>query len=82
MAEYFYTLDLGQTYGSKLERLAGQASFEDVEAFAAIILCHALDALEEWEHEEDASLAKRLKIETALPSIPSNQKEIDDDIPF
>lgn len=49
MAEYFYTLDLGPTYGPKLEALAALASYEDVEAFAAMILCHALDAMEGHE---------------------------------
>lgn len=46
MIEYFYTLDLGQRYGSKLEELAAQASYEDVEAFAAMILCRMLDQLD------------------------------------
>lgn len=82
MTENLYTLDLGQTYGPKLERLARQASFEDVEEFAAIILCHALDALEAGEREEDAALAAQLRNETVLPSAPGNQKEMDDDIRF
>jgi len=82
MVEYFYTLDLGQTYGPKLERLAGQACFEDVEEFAAIILCHALDALEEREREEDGILAAQLRNKAAPPSSQDNQREMDDDIPF
>jgi len=47
MSEYFYTLDLGEIYGPKLELLAEQASEEDREAFAAIILAYALDRIED-----------------------------------
>jgi hypothetical protein len=47
MSEYFYTLDLGEIYGPKLELLAEQASEEDREAFAAMILAYALDRIED-----------------------------------
>jgi len=53
MDEYFYSLDLGPSFGPKLEALAAQASYEDVEAFAAMILCHALGALEAFEADFD-----------------------------
>ena len=74
MAEYFYTLDLGQPYGPKLEELAAQASYDDVEVFAAMLLRFALDWLEQdladaaaWEEAE-----KR--------SVPGH--DLDDGIPF
>jgi len=47
MSEYFYTLDLGEIYGPKLELLAEQASEEDREAFAAMILTYAIDRIED-----------------------------------
>jgi len=43
--EYLYTLDLGETYGRKLEQLAAMASYDDVEAFAAMLLRDAIDRL-------------------------------------
>ncbi|WPZ14618.1 hypothetical protein T8J41_01975 [Nitratireductor rhodophyticola] len=49
MDDYFYTLNLGPSYGPKLEALAAQASFDDVEAFAAVLLSHAVDAFEAFE---------------------------------
>lgn len=56
MDEYFYTLDLGPSYGPKLEALAAQASFDDVEAFAAMLLSHAVDAFEAFEADLDAEI--------------------------
>lgn len=53
MDEYFYTLDLGPSFGPKLEALAALASYEDVEAFAAMLLCHAVDAFEAFEADFD-----------------------------
>jgi len=56
MDEYFYTLDLGTVYGRKLEALAAQASYEDVEAFGALLLRHAVDAFEAFETDFEAEI--------------------------
>jgi hypothetical protein len=56
MDDYFYTLDLGPSYGPKLEALAAQASFDDVEAFAAVLLSHAVDAFEAFEADFEAEI--------------------------
>lgn len=60
MREYFYTVDLGETFGPKLERLAEQASYDDREAFAAMALAHALAHWEEHDRHEDEALSQRL----------------------
>jgi hypothetical protein len=80
MTEYFYTLDLGETYGEKLQLMAVHASFDDIEGFAAMILRHALDVME---------LERQIEIEMTKISIAKYefQKSIsgtgtDDDIPF
>lgn len=49
MTEYFYTVQLGDYFGAKLEALAARASYDDVEAFAALLLC---DAITLTEHQE------------------------------
>ncbi|MCT8970801.1 hypothetical protein [Microbaculum marinisediminis] len=78
MIEYFYTLDLGKTYGPKLEKMAAQASFEDVEAFAAMALCHALDLMEAREQADNAYEALRdLGGEKTVPD-----GDFNDGIPF
>ena len=56
---YFVTLDLGQLHGPKLERLAAQESFDDVEAFAAMLLRHAID-LEVKRLQPDKELGEAL----------------------
>ena len=56
MDEYFYTLHLGPSYGPKLEALAAQASYEDVEAFGAFLLRHAVDAFEAFEADLEAEI--------------------------
>ena len=60
MREYFYTVDLGETFGPKLERLAEQASYDDREAFAAMVLSHALTQWEEHDRLADEALSQRL----------------------
>lgn len=60
MSGYFYTIDLGETYGPKLERLADQASYDDREAFAAMVLSHALMHWEDHDKNEDEALSQRL----------------------
>lgn len=60
MSGYFYTIDLGKTFGPKLERLAEQASYDDREAFAAMILAHAIAQWEAHDQTEDEALSQRL----------------------
>ena len=60
MSGYFYTINLGKTFGLKLERLAEQASYDDREAFAAMVLSHALIQWEERERLEDEAQSQRL----------------------
>ena len=79
MIEYFYPLDLGHTYGPKLEQLAAEASFDDVEAFAALLLIHTLDRA---EHERADGVASRsCPNDEKLPDSHPG-KDLDDDIPF
>ena len=84
MAEYFYTINLGETYGRKLERLAERASYHDLEEFAAMTLAHAIDQWEEHERGQDEALAVRLDqscfFDAGLMRDPLLVKE--DDIPF
>jgi len=70
MIEYFYTLDIGQTYGPVLEELAALAGFDDVEEFAALILCHALEGVKNDMETEDLEVG----------DTPFSKE--DDDIPF
>lgn len=49
--EYFYTVDLGELHGRKMERLAEKAGFDDVEAFAALLLAYAVDQAGAWDRE-------------------------------
>ena len=60
MSGYFYTIDLGETFGPKLERLAERASHDDREAFAAMMLAHAIAQWEEHDQNEDEALSQRL----------------------
>lgn len=60
MSGYFYTVDLGETFGPKLERLAEHAAYDDREAFAAMVLAHALTQWEEHDRLEDEALSQRL----------------------
>ena len=80
MEEYFYTLDMGSTYGPKLEALAKKASFDDVEAFAAMILAHALDDMVRRDLEEDQ--AERPDAGIGGDGWRSSGQEMDDDIPL
>jgi hypothetical protein len=91
MSEYFYTLDLGEIYGPKLELLADKASQEDREAFAAIILAHAIDRI-----EDSIDVLLEILNHEALEEAPSDLEQIkewrknnrplgadlDDEIPF
>lgn len=74
MAEYFYTVDLGQTYGPKLQKLAAETSCEDVEAFAAMLLCRAVD----WLEQDLADAAAWEEAEKEF--LPGH--DLDDGIPF
>jgi len=49
--DYLYTVDLGPTFGPRLERLAAMAAETDVEAFAALLLRGAIAELEQGEAE-------------------------------
>ncbi len=60
MTGYFYTVELGETYGPKLERLAERASYDDREEFAAMVLAHAIANWEEYDRHEDEALSQRL----------------------
>ncbi|MEO1537898.1 MAG: hypothetical protein AAFR73_09220 [Pseudomonadota bacterium] len=80
MTEYFYTLDMGSIYGPTLEALAEKASFDDVEAFAAMILAHALDDMVQRDLEVDQ--AEQPNDEYHGSGCRSSGQELDDDIPF
>lgn len=60
MSSYFYTIDLGKTFGPKLERFAERASYDDREAFAAMVLAHAIEQWDEHDQNEDEALSQRL----------------------
>jgi|AntRauTorckE6833_2_1112554.scaffolds.fasta_scaffold131273_1 2-phospho-L-lactate guanylyltransferase (CobY/MobA/RfbA family) len=91
MSEYFYTLDLGEIYGPKLELLAEQASQEDREAFAANMLAYAIDRI-----EDSIDVLLEILNHEALEEAPSDLEQIkewrknnrplgadlDDEIPF
>lgn len=84
MTGYFYTIELGETYGPKFERLAERASYEDREEFAAMVLAHAVDRLEEQDRQDDEALHERLAqtcfFEAGL--MPDPELFDDDEIPF
>ena len=84
MSAYFYTIDLGQTFGAKLEKLAEQASYDDREAFAAMLLAHAIEQWEEHDWRENEALSERLAqpcfFEAGLMREPTLFAE--DEIPF
>lgn len=61
MTGFFYTIDLGETFGPKLERLAERASYDDREDFAAMVLAHAIEHWEEHERLEDECLSQKLR---------------------
>ena len=85
MVEYFYTVDLGPVFGPRLQKLAAQPGEDtDVEAYAAMLLCAAI---------EIAEISDGIEVETALKSIAKDGErylqrlrqgeECDDDgIPF
>ena len=80
MAEYFYTLDLGEKYGAKLQALAVQASFDDIEAFAAMILADALDSMESCAPAAGAS--GKPPSDCRTDGGFEGGQDMDDDIPF
>lgn len=80
MTEYFFTLDMGAIYGPKLEALAAQASFDDVEEFAAMILAHALDDMVRRDLEEDQADVPDVEYRDGGWRISG--QEMDDDIPL
>jgi hypothetical protein len=91
MSEYFYTLDLGEIYGPKLELLAEQASEEDREAFAAIILAYAIDRIEDsidaWQEilNDEALYEPPMDWERIWEWRKNNRPlgaDLDDEIPF
>jgi len=71
MSEYFYTLDLGEIYGPKLELLAEQASQEDREAFAANMLAYAIDRI-----EDSIDVLLEILNHEALEEAPSDLEQI------
>ncbi|MDJ1008637.1 MAG: hypothetical protein QNJ13_12525 [Paracoccaceae bacterium] len=87
MPEYFYTLDLGQTYGPKLEQHAAQARFDDIQAFAEMILCHALDLMERLDAAQNIDRDDDWEAEVLARPVPENpgserDTDFDDGIPF
>ena len=80
MDEHFYTPELGPIYGPKLEALADEAGFDDVEEFAAMLLRRAIDSLESSNEAELQSYRKLA--ETACECGSQEYGNIDDDIPF
>jgi len=84
MSGYLYTIDLGETFGPKLERLAERASYDDREDFAAMVLAHAIAQWEEHDRQEDEALSQRLAqpcfFEADLMRDPTLLDE--DEIPF
>lgn len=79
MTEYFYTIELNQYFGRKLEALAAKASSEDVEAFAASILIYAIATLEAEERQEKQALRA---LTEAMPPGLRTGGNVDDDIPY
>ncbi|MFN4202411.1 MAG: hypothetical protein ACK4GM_05095 [Tabrizicola sp.] len=77
MDKYFYTLELCDVCGELLERLADHASYDDVEAFAAMVLCHGLRVL-----EEDFRRSEQLATERARNPNYDPYDGLDDEIPF
>lgn len=78
--EYYFTIDLGRTYGPKLVEAALDAGAEDIERFAALVLCTTLDRLEvERKERSDRLLEEFEKIEIPDWNLGS---DLDDGIPF
>lgn len=94
MAEHFYTLDLGKTYGRKLHRLAAFHAQDDLEDFAAALLRGALDRMEMQVNVEIYSLfEEEIEILQAIykarnmavskkPQHTNSDNPYDDGIPF
>lgn len=80
MTEYFYTVDLGKIYGPKLQALAVRYCRDDVEEFAAVLLCEAVDYVEKLCQIEDAEINEL--IDSGSFREPETQGDEDDDIPF
>lgn len=78
MVEYFYTIELNEYFGRRLEALAARASYDDVEAFAALILRYGIDLME--DDMQQALAETRGFSENPLPGPP--QDGMDDDIPI
>ncbi len=76
--KYFYTLGLGKAYGEKLETLAAFASYEDVEAFATMLLRGAIDQM----HKDMAADLDTAGKEAGAASGPASPGGTDDDLPF
>lgn len=85
MAEYFYTLDLGSEFGPRLQKLAAQQGGDaDVEAYAAMLLCAAIE-IAEISDEMEAEMALRQIIkggEQSLQRLRGDRDEAEDGIPF
>ncbi|WP_287883074.1 hypothetical protein [Paracoccus sp. (in: a-proteobacteria)] len=52
MSEFFYTLDLGEEHGKALQKIAAFWGHDDVEEFAAELLCDAIKQAEVWANSE------------------------------
>ena len=78
--EYFFTVDLGALYGPKMVQAAAEASYDDVEAYAALILRYALDYLDEAREAEEAQALKEAE-NTETPG-ENASGDLNDGIPF
>ena len=78
--EYFFTVDLGELYGPKMVEAAAEASYDDVEAYAALILRYALDWLDETREADLAEATQEVE-DVEIPD-ENASGDINDDIPF
>ena len=82
MPGYFYTIELDETFGPMLEKLAAHRSADDVEAFAANLLIvsigHALSEMERDVRE----MEREAMGDEAVAQQTGDQGCDDDHIPF
>ena len=82
MPGYFYTIELDDTFGPMLEKLAAHRSADDVEAFAAKLLIFSIGhALSEMERDLQEMEREVSGDEAVAPQI-GDQGCDDDHIPF
>jgi len=52
MSEFFYTLDIGEEHGKALQKVATFWGHDDVEDYAAELLCNAIQHAEAWVNSQ------------------------------